>query len=171
MTTAKAEKPATEPVKTKAKTKKPATAPDNKAIEKRWGKDLVAAGWTAIPNVIFECSQQLELKQLDVLIILHLAGYWWTAGNDPYPTKETVAQKIGVTARTVQRAIADLEQRGYIQRHPRKSKLGGNLSNSYSFEGLIKAATPYAKAIADVREMQKAASDGKAKPKKLETVK
>ena len=103
-----------------AKAKKP-TAAENKEIEKRWGKDLVAAGWTAIPNVLFECSQQLGLKHLDVVIILHLAGYWWHAGNDPYPTKQTLAAKIGVTPRTIQRSIAELEDKGYIKRHPRTS--------------------------------------------------
>ena len=98
---------------TTAKAKKPIAA-ENKAIEQRWGKDLVAAGWTAIPNVLFECSQQLGLKHLDVVIILHLAGYWWHAGNDPFPTKETLAKKIGVTPRTIQRSIAELEKKEYI---------------------------------------------------------
>ena len=40
---------------TTAKAKKPIAA-ENKAMEPRWGKDLVAAGWTDIPNVLFECS-------------------------------------------------------------------------------------------------------------------
>ena len=156
-----------------AKAKKPAQA-ENKAIEQRWGKDLVAAGWTAIPNVLFDCSQELGLKHLDIVIILHLAGYWWHAGNDPYPTKQTLANKIGVTPRTIQRSIAELEEKGYITRHARTSKLGGNLANRYSFEGIIKAATPYAKSIVDAREKQKATGDGRAtrkKPATLELVK
>lgn len=148
---------------TTAKAKKP-TAAENKAIEQRWGKDLVSAGWTAIPNVLFECSQQLELKHLDVVIIVHLAGYWWHAGNDPFPTKDTLANKIGVTPRTIQRSIAELEKKGYITRHARTSNLGGNLANSYSFEGIIKAATPFAKAMVDAREKKKATGDGRAKP-------
>lgn len=137
---------------------KKSAAEDNKKIEQRWGKDLTAAGWTAIPNVLFECSQQLKLKHLDIVIILHLAGYWWHAGNDPYPTKQTLAAKIGVEPRTIQRAIAALEEKGYITRKARTSKLGGNLSNSYSFEGIIEAAKPFAQAMV-------AARDGKANQK------
>lgn len=109
-----------------------------------------------------------------MVIILHLAGYWWHAGNDPFPTKETLAKKIGVTPRTIQRSIAELEKKEYITRHARTSKLGGNLANSYSFEGIIKAATPFAKVMVDAREKQKATGDGRAKPKKpiaLELVK
>ncbi|MCX2543095.1 helix-turn-helix domain-containing protein [Pseudomonas sp. Z5-35] len=158
---------------TTVKAKKPAPV-ESKEIEKRWGKDLVAAGWTAIPNVLFDCSQQLGLKHLHIVIILHLAGYWWQAGNDPYPTKETLAKKIGVTARTIQRSIAELEEMKFITRHARKSKLGGNLANRYSFDGIIEAATPYAKAIVDAREKQKATGDGRAtrkKPATLELVK
>lgn len=152
-------KPTTTP-----KPKKLATA-ENKAIEQRWGKDLVAAGWTAIPNAIFECSQQLGLKTLDVVIIVHLAGYWWHAGNDPFPTKQTLATKIGVEPRTIQRAIAALEKKGYITRHARASKVGGNLANSYSFEGLIEAVKPFAQAMTAARETQKAAGDGRATKK------
>tara|TARA_R110000868_G_scaffold411714_2_gene707927 strand:- start:4112 stop:4603 length:492 start_codon:yes stop_codon:yes gene_type:complete len=158
---------------TTTKPKKPAPTED-KEIEKRWGKDLVAAGWTAIPNVLFECSQQLGLKHLDVVIILHLAGYWWQAGNNPYPTKKTLAAKIGVAPRTIQRSIAELEEKGYITREARKSKLGGNLANRYSFDGIINAAKPYAKAIVDAREKKKATSDGRTKQRKpaaLELVK
>lgn len=153
-------------VKPTATKVKKAPSEENKAIEKKWGKDLVAAGWTAIPNVLFECSQQLGLKHLDVVIILHLAGYWWNAGNDPFPTKQSLSAKIGVAPRTVQRSIAVLEEKGYITRHARKSNLGGNLANSYSFAGIIEAAAPFAKAMVDAREKKKATGDGRSVHKK-----
>lgn len=157
----------------KAPQSKPSEDADQ-AIEKKWGKHLTAAGWTAIPNVLFECSQALGLKQLDILIILHLAGYWWKAGNDPYPSKDSLATAIGITPRSVQRQIAGLEKKGYIQRVARTSSKGGNLTNRYSFAGLIKAATPLAKEISAEREKKKAESSGRPASKqagKLELVK
>lgn len=143
------------------KSKKPPA--EDKSISDRWGKDLTAAGWTAVPNVLFEYSQELGLKTLDMVIILHLAGYWWRKGNDPFPSKATLARKIGVEPRTVQRAIADLEAKGYIERTKRFASSGGNLSNSYSFEGLIKKARSFAKQMISDREA-KAVATSRKKP-------
>jgi len=122
----------------------PKTVNEASEVEKKWSKTLVAAGWTAIPTVIFERQAALGLDPLDINIILHLASYWWTAGNAPHPSKATIAAAIGVDPRTVQRRIAKLEGAGFITRIRRSLKKGGTTTNQYSFAGLIKAATPFA---------------------------
>lgn len=141
-----------EPV-SKSKAKPKVAVATEKPIEERWGKDLTASGWTAIPNALFVYSQDLGIDSLDIVIILHLAKFWWRKGNDPHPSKKTLAKMIGVDARTIQRRIAILESKHYIERTARKSVAhGGNTSNSYSFTGLIKAAKPYAKQLLEARE-------------------
>lgn len=145
----------------------------SQAIEKKWGKPLTAAGWTAIPNVIFERAQAFPLEPLDIVIILNLAGYWWKAGNDPYPSKASLAAAIGVTPRTIQRRIAAMEKAGFIERIERKTARGGNLTNQYSLTGLIKAAKPFAEEHAAEREARRKEAVERAtrkKPKKLDTV-
>lgn len=139
--------------KSKPKAKAKAATTDEGSIEERWGKDLTGSGWTAIPNALFVYSQDLGLTSLDIVIILHLAKFWWRKGNDPHPSKKTLAAMIGVNPRTIQRAIAKLEDKQYIKRTERKSAShGGNTSNSYSFTGLIKAAKPFAKKLRDARD-------------------
>jgi len=66
-----------------------------------------------------------------------------------------------VQPRTVQRAIAELEAMGYIERTQRFGKSGGNMSNSYSFNGLIKKARVYAKQMIAEREAKAVASSRK----------
>lgn len=156
--------------------KAPQKQPDqeaNRAIEKKWGKPLTAAGWTAIPNVIFERAQAFPLEPLDIVIILNLAGYWWKAGNDPYPSKASLAAAIGVTPRTIQRRIAALEKSGFIKRIERKTARGGNLTNQYSLEGLIEAAKPFAEEHVAAREARRKESQERGtrkRPAKLELV-
>lgn len=146
---------------------KPATASgEAKAVEKKWTKPLADAGWTALPNVIFERQHALGLDPLDINIILHLAGYWWKAGNDPYPSKATIAAAIGVDPRTVQRRIARLEAAGFVARKARSSKKNGTLSNQYSFAGLIKAATPFAHERVEEKKKRMAEATERAKRKK-----
>jgi predicted transcriptional regulator len=142
-------------------------------VEKKWSKPLVDAGWTAIPSVIFERQRALGLDPLDINIILHLAGYWWKAGNAPHPSKATIAAAIDVDPRTIQRRIAKLEGAGFIARIARSSKKGGTTTNQYSFDGLIKAATPYAlERIEDKkRRISEATERAKRKKPQLTVVK
>lgn len=139
-----------------------------KEIEKKWSKPLVDAGWTAIPNVLFERQAAIGLQPLDINIILHLAGYWWKAGNRPYPSKETLAVSIGVSPRTIQRRIAALEGVGFITRIERRSAQGRSLSNEYSLSGLIKAAKPFAEERVVEKKTRQAAALERAKRKKPE---
>lgn len=141
-----------------------------RSVEARWGKVNTAAGWTALPSVLFMRQQALRLDALDLNIVLHLAGAWWDADRHPYPTVETLAMAIGVTERTIQRRIAELEQWGYIKRVERFTKAGSQTSNAYDLSGLVKACEPFAKEHSEEREQRKkeaVARSTRKKPKAL----
>ena len=121
-----------------------AAASANKVLEAKWGKTLIAAGFTALPDVIFQYQKALKLKPLDVLILLHLASYWWKPNENPWPSKGTIADAIDVDPRTVQRAIKKMEDLGYVKRIVRKAKAGDNLTNEYDLRGLVKAGKKFA---------------------------
>lgn len=123
---------------------KPITSGAQKVLEAKWGKTLIAAGFTALPDVIFQYQKALKLKPLDVLILLHLASYWWKPNENPWPAKGTIADALDVDPRTVQRSIKKMEELGYIKRIERKAKAGDNLSNEYDLRGLVKAGKKHA---------------------------
>lgn len=121
--------------------------------ERKWSKELMTAGWTAIPSVILERQQALGLNALDVNILLHIARHWWRADELPFPSKTSIAECIGVNPRTVQRHIAELEEAGLIQRVSRfgdKSK--GQLNNAYDLRPLIREAKPFAAEVVEERK-------------------
>jgi hypothetical protein len=149
-------------------TAKPKVASTERKIEQRWGTPLTKAGWTAIPNVIFQRQKALGLTPLDITILLQLAAYWWEPDDLPRPSKKTVADTIGVHPRTVQKRIAAMETAKFIQRIPQKSKAKGNNPNLYDFSGLIAAAIPFAQE--ELQEIEhrthaKAAKLARKKPK------
>ena len=150
----------------KAAAKSAARVKELRANEQKWSKPLMDAGWTAIPLVIFERQRALELDPLDVNIVLHLAGYWWTADNKPHPSKTRIADAIGVTARTVQRRIAMLEKAGYIRREERRIPGGASKTNLYHFDGLIKAALPLAQEKLTVRKKREEEEKARTKRKR-----
>ena len=113
--------------------------------EEKWSKPLMAPGWMAMPSVIIERQNALGLSPLDLNIILQIGTYWWTPDNKPHPSKKSIATAIGVKPRTVQRRIASMEHHGLIHREERRIKGKGSKTNVYHFDGLIKAALPFAK--------------------------
>ena len=123
---------------------KAVTSGTQKVLEAKWGKTLIAAGFTALPDVIFQYQKALKLKPLDVLILLHLASHWWRPNENPWPSKGRIAEAIDVDPRTIQRAISKMEGLGYVQRIERKAKAGDNLTNEYDLRGLVKAAQKFA---------------------------
>lgn len=153
-------------------TKKKGTDADKAAAkavrtnEKKWGKPLMEAGWTAFPSIILERQVELNLTAQDINLLLYLATYWWEAENKPHPTKNRIARDIGLTPRTVQRRLTRLVELGYIHREARKNSAGGNLSNIYHFDGLILAAHSHAlEKIADIKK-KKAEKEQRSKGKK-----
>ena len=82
--------------------------------EAKWSRELMDAGWNAIPSIIIEKQEALGLDALDMNIIVHLSNYWWTAENLPHPSVGTIAKAIGVTKRTVQKRIKALHELGRV---------------------------------------------------------
>jgi DNA-binding transcriptional regulator YhcF (GntR family) len=132
-----------------------------KVNEKKWTPTLMKAGWTVLPNVIFERQQALGLDAIDINILLHIASYWWTLEGKPHPSKKTIAKAIGIEPRTVQRHIARLEAAKLIRRQQRRSSANSSQTNIYHFDGLIEAAKPFA--IEKVQEREAKAAQRAAR--------
>jgi DNA-binding transcriptional regulator YhcF (GntR family) len=126
------------------------------------------AGWTAIPSVILDRQLALGLDAVDINILFHLAKYWWKADNHPYPSKGRIATCMGVDPSTIRRRIARMERDGLIHRRTRFHASGGQQTNQYIFDGLIKGATPFAiEALEDrtKKRAEKLERQGRKKPR------
>jgi len=154
----------------KARTAADAKSSEIRINEQKWGKSLMTAGFTLLPNMIFAHQAELGLRPTDLNILMHLLSYWWSPGDLPHPSKRTIATMMGIDPRTVQRRIAALEKRGLIARQSRTGAHRGTQTNIYHFDGLITAATIFAKQHIEEREKkakanaEKAVKLAKAKP-------
>jgi DNA-binding MarR family transcriptional regulator len=138
-----------------------------KRNEEKWSSTLMEAGWTVLPSIILEKQHALGLDAVDVNILLQLARYWWYSDNPPHPSKATIAECLGVDRSTVRRHIARMEADGFIKRKARYNhKSGGQETNTYHFDGLIKAATPHAQEFIAMREKQRSEDSDRRRRKK-----
>jgi hypothetical protein len=103
----------------------------------KWG-DARLAGFQAIPDALFIKQQALGLEPLDLVVLLNLTLFWWFRDQPPFPRSSIIAQRMGVSARTVQRVFRKLERLGYIRRgHWRDAD--GSLKPAMYLDGLLDA--------------------------------
>jgi len=132
--------------------------------EQKWSTTLMDAGWTALPSIILEKQDALGLDAIDVNILMQVARHWWFSDNPPHPSKATIARCIGISTSTVRRHVARMESERLIERVARRHpKTGGQDTNVYRFEGLIKEVTPYAEEAIAERTRRQAADQERRK--------
>jgi hypothetical protein len=139
--------------------------------EEKWTAPLMDAGWTAIPSIILDKQHALGLDPVDVNILLQLAKHWWFTENLPHPSKATLAELMNIDPSTVRRRITRMVDAGFIRRVARyDAKHGGQTSNAYEFDGLIKAATPFALEALNTRQERRAEDAARRSRKKPKLV-
>jgi predicted transcriptional regulator len=109
-----------------------------KGVEAKWGKEVIDLGFTIVPSLLFKAQKRLGLSATQLAVLLQLMDHWWDNARNPWPGKKLLSEKLDLSPRQVQRVIADLEKRGYVQRIDRTSAQGGKLSNEYDLGGLVK---------------------------------
>ncbi|MEM7889356.1 helix-turn-helix domain-containing protein [Morganella morganii] len=83
-------------------------------LEDKWGKSSLTMGWVAIPTSLLFLQSELSISPLGMNIILNLVSHWWSSEDHPYPSQESLAKRIGVSKRSVQREMANLITLGII---------------------------------------------------------
>lgn len=110
------------------------------------------------PKLVATCPRQAENYSLSIYVLAQLAEHWWDADEYPFPAKDRIAQRLNKSPRQVQRYITQLEKAGHIARIKRFSGRKAQISNGYSFDGLIKklkALEPQFSKEADQRRIRR----------------
>lgn len=135
--------------------------PKKRAREK-WPAPVLSRGYSMIPSILLWGQARLGLEPDEFNVLLQLISHWWSADHDPHPAKQTIARRMGKSARMIQRHLTSLEEKGFIERVKRYKLHQGQDSNGYDLQGLI------AKLGAIAPEFEKAADQNKRRRAKIE---
>lgn len=142
------------------------TKEKEKESRKKWGNELIDAGYTILPSTLINRQKALGLEPIHINILLVLLTYWWTADTLPYPSKKRMAETIGVDESTIRRRIAEMEKAKFIARVQRRVDKDRNLTNIYDFSGLIASLQPFAQEEIQVKEANRIAKASRVSRKK-----
>jgi predicted transcriptional regulator len=115
-----------------------------KALQKKWGATIIAAGYTAVPDILLRRMGALGLKPMEMIVLLQILTYWWEADNKPYPSKKAIASAIGCSEKAVQKTITRLQKLGFVARIERRRDADRSQTNIYDFAPLIQMLEPHA---------------------------
>lgn len=81
----------------------------------KWG-EAANAGFQLVPDLLLRHQATLDLTSTEMVVMLNVLMHWWYAEQRPFPRSTTIAARMNVEPRTVQRALARLEELGLVQR-------------------------------------------------------
>jgi hypothetical protein len=77
--------------------------------EQKWGIDALKGGFQVLPDILVRSYHRLGLTSTDLVVLLNLSMAWWFPDRQPYPRVTTIARRMGVNVRTVQRSLAAMK--------------------------------------------------------------
>jgi predicted transcriptional regulator len=135
-----------------------------RGLEKRWSKEVLEPGFTFVPSVILRAQARLHIDATELAVLLHLIDHWWEDDTMPFPSKKRLAERLGVSDKTVQRAMKRLEDEGLIKREPRTHASGGQASNRYDLSPLVEKLKPIARDMVEARDQAAATRRAASRP-------
>ncbi|GJH13584.1 hypothetical protein CBA19CS11_32120 [Caballeronia novacaledonica] len=72
----------------------------------------------------------------EMVVLLNILDFWWQADQLPFPGVPALAKRMGVSNRSIQRAIESLEQKGLVTRSSTASPMG-ETRKAFDVSGLV----------------------------------
>jgi predicted transcriptional regulator len=86
-------------------------------IKEKWqGAVTEGSGFVAIPMALLRLQSRYKLSPTDMLVLINLLAHWWEPDRSVFPRSTTIAKRMGVDKRTIQRATHKLMTIGLLDR-------------------------------------------------------
>ncbi|CCD97644.1 helix-turn-helix domain-containing protein [Bradyrhizobium sp. STM 3809] len=141
------------------------SAKDKRRAEAKYGKAVMAHGYTLVPNLMLQGQAHLKISPTAFNVLMQLLLHWWDANEPPHPSIKRIAQRMNKSPRSLFRYFDELEEAGLVEREARYRGKKAQTTSAYKLNGLtaklkeIEPAMTAAKKFKDKRvEKAEAAS-------------
>ena len=91
-------------------------ATERATVKAKWGGAVhESSGFVAVPMALLRLQSAYGLSSTDMMVLINLLGHWWEPSSVVFPRSSTIAKRLGVDKRTVQRAINKLQSKGLLE--------------------------------------------------------
>ena len=85
------------------------------AVYAKYGEAAVA-GFQAVPDLLLKHQAKLDLSPTNLVVLLNVLMHWWYPEQKPFPRSTTIAKRMGLSSRAVQRSLQHMQQLGLLAR-------------------------------------------------------
>jgi predicted transcriptional regulator len=87
-------------------------------VKERWqGAVGSGSGFVAVPIALLRLQIRLGLTPTDLLVLINLLAHWWDPAKSVFPRSTTIAKRMGISKRTVQRSTQKMFKAGLLDRN------------------------------------------------------
>ena len=84
-------------------------------VRARYGQ-LADAGFQPLPDVLLFHQSEVGLSSEELNVLLNVMAHWYEPERLPFLRSTTIAKRMGVSERTVQRLLAALSHKGFLKK-------------------------------------------------------
>jgi predicted transcriptional regulator len=107
--------------------------------------------------IMVRAQHRLGVNPTQFCILIQLLEHWRTRERAPFPTKQQLADRIGVSQSTIQQNMQQLEKAGLVKRVKHKTASGDWGANTYHLDGLVARLEAIEPEFEEEKEQRKAA--------------
>ena len=86
-------------------------------VAEKWqGAVTAGSGFVAVPMALLRLQSNYRLNATDMLVLINLLAHWWDPARTVFPRTTTIAKRMGIDKRTVQRTTNKLMKAGLLSR-------------------------------------------------------
>jgi hypothetical protein len=104
----------------------------------RYGAEVLAAGFTATPNLLLLHAARLGISTGELLLVQYVFQHW-RDGRKPCPSVAVLAHEMGKSERMVRYYLNSLQKKGLLALEQQFDEEGGQRSNRFDFGPLLRA--------------------------------
>lgn len=108
------------------------------------------SGFQMVPDILLKKQVELGLSATDMLVLMNITMHWWYAEQRPFPRTTTIARRMGVDERTVQRSMRKLIGLGLLEKE-KEVTFSGTQRDVCDLSGLVERLGAYAVRDPDYR--------------------
>lgn len=110
-------------------------------VRARYG-ELADAGFQALPDVLLLYQSNVGVSSEELNVLLNLMAHWYEPDRMPYPSSISIARRMGVSRRTIQRVLANLVEKGFVEK---LKPTAAPQAAAYNVEPLLEKFRPFAR--------------------------
>ncbi|WP_375159801.1 helix-turn-helix domain-containing protein [Bradyrhizobium sp. RDT46] len=115
--------------------------PSNRGrLREKW-EYVIDPGFAAVPYVLLLHQHALGLTSEHLNVLLNILAHWHANGRIAFPHSHTIAKRMGISQRSVQRSLSWLIKNEFITKAERKP---GKSPKGYDPKPLVEKLKPYA---------------------------